>query len=68
MSQFLSLFSILNYQSVKKSGATDLEFGLARALADLYKLGIGTASLLEEIADIGNLLWHLDNLTIYSVW
>ena len=59
MSQFLSLLSILNYQSIKESGATNLEFSLAGALADLYELGIGTASLLEEIPDIGNLLWHL---------
>jgi hypothetical protein len=38
--------------------ASDLELGLGFTLADLDQLGIGTTGLLEEIADIGNLLWH----------
>ena len=38
--------------------ASDLELGLGITLADLDKLGIGTAGLLKEIADISNLLWH----------
>jgi hypothetical protein len=60
LGQFLSLLSIFNYQSVQESRASDLEFGLGGALADLDELGVNTASLLEKVTDISNLLWHFE--------
>lgn len=62
MGQFLCLLSVLYYQSVQESRASDLEFGLVGALADLYKLGVSTTGLLEEIPDISNLLGHLESI------
>jgi hypothetical protein len=38
-------------------GATNFELGAITALADFYKLCIATASLLQKIADIGDVLW-----------
>jgi len=38
--------------------ASDLELGLRVTLADLHQLGVGTAGLLQKVADICDLLGH----------
>jgi len=62
LGQLLSLLGILDNKSVQKPGATNLKLGRFRALADLDKLGVLTACLLEEVTDVGDLLRH-DRLT-----
>ena len=62
LSQLICLFGVGDNQGVQKTGASDLEFCLTFTLADLDKLGVRSAGLLEEITDIGNLLRHdVDN-------
>ena len=58
LGKLVGLFGISHHQRVQESRASDLELGLLIALADLYQLGIRTASLLQKIADIRNLLRH----------
>ena len=58
MGKLLGLLGILYLESVEVSAASDLELGLAVALLDLDQLGIPAASLLEEVADVGNFLGH----------
>merc|ERR1711979_81431 len=57
--QFLGLVSVLNFQGVKVSRASNLEFGLA-GLVDLDGNGLGVLSsgLEEEVLDLADLLWH----------
>lgn len=58
LGQFVGLFGISDNQGIQVTRASDLELGLGITLADLYQLGITSASLLKEITDICNLLWH----------
>jgi hypothetical protein len=58
LGQLFGLFRIRNYQSVQVARATDLELGLRRALANFHKLGIGTSSLLQKVANVCNLFRH----------
>jgi hypothetical protein len=56
--QFIGLLVIGHNQCVQMARASDLEFGLNIALANLHQLGIGSACLLEKVTDVGNLLGH----------
>ena len=56
MRELVCLFGICDTESVKVSGASDLELGFASALLNLYGTSILSASLLEEVANIVDLL------------
>lgn len=58
MGELLSLLGILYLERVQIAAASDLELGLLLALVDLDHLRIPAAGLLEEVADVGNFLWH----------
>lgn len=58
LGQLFSFLSIINNESVQVARATDLKFGLVAALLDFHRAGVLAASLLEEITDVINLLWH----------
>ena len=49
MLQLLGLFLILDYESVKEPGATNLELGAVGVLLDLDTLGIFPTGLHEEV-------------------
>ena len=56
MRELVCLFRICETESVKASGASDLELGFASALLNLHGTSILSASLLEEVANIVDLL------------
>ena len=56
MRELVCLFRICDTESVKASGASDLELGFASALLNLHGTSILSASLLEEVANIVDLL------------
>jgi hypothetical protein len=56
LGQLLSLLGITNAESVKVSRASDLEFGGSLSLLNLYGSCILSASLLEEVSDVVDLL------------
>ena len=58
LSQLISLLRIFHTKSVQVLGTTDLELGTSRTLTDLNHLGILATGLLEEVANIGDLLGH----------
>lgn len=58
--QLLSLLRILYHQGVQETRATNLELGLVGALADFDELSVLAASLLEKVADVGDLLGHFE--------
>ena len=64
MGQFVGFLGISDNQCVHKSGASDLELSLRISLSDLDQLGVASASLLEEITDVSNLLRHRVKLCI----
>jgi hypothetical protein len=59
LSQLIRLLSILNAQGVQVLGATNLELGATGTLADLDLFGVLAAGLLEEVANVGDLLGHV---------
>merc|ERR1712113_255295 len=67
--EFLGLVSVLNFQGVKVSRASDLEFGLT-GLVDLDGNGLGVLSsgLQEEILDLTDLLRHFLLSTNFRVF
>ena len=58
LSQFLGLLLVVDDESVQEAGATDLELRLVGPLAYLHEARVLAAGLLEEIANVGDLLWH----------
>ena len=58
LSQFLGLLLVVDDERVQEAGATDLELRLVGPLAYLHEARVLAAGLLEEIANVGDLLWH----------
>ena len=58
LSQFICLLGISDNQSVQMTRASDLELRLSISLSDLHQLGVASASLLQKVTDISNLLGH----------
>ena len=58
LSQLISLLRIFHTKSVQVLGTTDFKLGTSRTLTDLNHLGILATGLLEEVANIGDLLGH----------
>jgi len=58
LGQLFGLLLIIDDQGVQKTRAADLELGAGGTLANLHKTGVLTTGLLEEVADVGNLLRH----------
>lgn len=56
--QFLGLLLVVDDERVQEAGATDLELRLVGPLAYLHEARVLAAGLLEEIANVGDLLWH----------
>ena len=54
--QLLRFLGVLNVERVQVAAATDLEFGAVLPLGNLDRFGVLATRLLEEIANIGNLL------------
>jgi hypothetical protein len=62
LGQFISLLRVGHNQSVQMTGASDLELCLDITLSDLDQLGVASAGLLKEVADICDLFRHFVNL------
>ena len=58
LGELLGLLVVSHSKGVEVLGAADLELGALGALADLDKLGVGAARLLEEVADVVDGLGH----------
>ena len=58
--QFFSLLLILDDKGVKKSWASNLEFGTIRILLDLNALSILSPGFKKEVFDLFNFTWHFD--------
>ena len=56
--QFLGLLLVVDDERVQEAGATDLELRLVGPLAYLHEARVLATGLLEEIANVGDLLWH----------
>jgi len=56
--QFIGFFGVSNDQGVQVPRAADFELRLFVPLSDLYQLGIGSACLLQKVADICDLFRH----------
>jgi hypothetical protein len=65
LGQFIGLLAVGDNQGIQVSRASNLELGLRITLADLDQLSIASASLLKEVTDICNLLWHCEFYKIY---
>lgn len=58
LGQLIGLLCISYHQSVKVSGASDLELCLRITLADFDKLRVRSTCFLQKVTDVCNLLWH----------
>ena len=65
--QFFSLFLIFDDEGVKKSWASNLEFGTIRILLYLNALGILSPGFKKEIFDLFNFSWHFDDFFFKDV-
>ena len=58
LGKLVGLLTVSDGEGVEVLGAANLKLGLLSLLVDLDELGVGSAGLLEEVANVGDGLRH----------